>query len=538
MSNQWRDWSKSALTALATVILAVSAFAQPPRVSQPPRIGNNSSEFGNYDRMIQDGLGSQPALRSNSPMQTEPTIDVSRVDRLKVQNLLNECVLEAERLYRALEVDYRQSPAIRPFLGDVISMRARASRAAQDVKAGKNLQTLLPEFQQLGSEWRNVSHQMAQSRALSAVSMDSIGRIDRLERELEKLFKLEPQFDRRALLMEFARLSTASNNLVQELELDRNSGDQMLQLIYDARKLDQQAFILKERVVDNYSYTDIVNEYGRFSQMWRVIVPKLRTLDNRYIERTINNVVLADNNLHDLLWIEQQTNRENLSMIAGALARDVDEFFNRVPLKLLLHFKDVASILQTADDFYGTVQNLQDCIDRKEQDQVIHDCYRHVEEYGVMFVRSFEPLRSSAGRVVLREIEDGMMALRKELNIAGTVSSVDSRELISTAARLETLADHLQLDVAQWLNYERPAYRNQATQDVTRFVQRTQAIHRMLQSRPTASQLKKELDNLYVEFEAVYMHLGRCNTEHRRHLKDMAYDIGSAINTMRTPLSL
>ena len=537
MSNQWRDWSKSALTALATVILAVTAFAQPPRGTQPPRIGDNSSEFGAYDRMIKDGLGSQPTLRSN-PLGTQPAIDVSRVDRRQVQNLLNECVAEAERLYRALEADYRRSPAIRPFLSDVISMRARAARAAQDVQTGTDLRTLLPEFQQLGSEWRNASHQMAQARTLSPASLDSIGRIDRLERELEKLFRLEPQFDRRALLLEFSKLSSAAGNLVQELELDRNNGDQMVQLIYDARKLDQQAYILQQRIVDNYSYTDIVNEYGRFSQMWRIIVPKLRSLDNRYIERGINNVVLADNNLHDLLWIEQQTNSENLKMIADSLARDVDEFFSRVPLKLLLHFKDVASILQTADDFYGTVQNLQDCIERKESERVIHDSYRHVEEYGVMFVRNFEPLRSSAGRIVLREIEDGMMALRKELNIAGTVSSVDSRELIPTAARLENLADHLQLDVSQWLNYERPAYRAQATQDVARFVQRTQSIHRMLQSRPTATQLKKELDDLYVEFEAVYLHLGRCNTEHRRHLKDMAYDIGSAMNTMRTPLSL
>lgn len=520
------------MTALATVILTATAFAQ-----QPPRIGNNSTEFGAYDRMIQDGFGSSPRLQDNS-FGTPSTVDVSRIDRRKLQNLLNECVAESQRLYRALEADYQRYPAIRPFLSEVISMRARAARTAQDVQAGTDLQRLLPEFQQLGSEWRNASHQMAQTRELSRVSVDSIERIDRLERELEKVFKLEPQFDRRALLLEFSKLYSATANLVQELELDRNSGDQMMQLIFDARKLEQQTSLMQQRAVGNYSYTDIVNEYGRFSQMWRTLVPGLRALNNRYIARGINNVVLADNNLHDLLWIEQQTNTENLKMITDSLARDVDEFFSRVPLKLLLRFKDVASILQTADDFYGTVQNLQDCIERDERDEVIHDCYRHVEEYGVMFVRGFEPLRSSAGRVVLREIEDGMMALRKELNIAGTVSSVDTRELMDTAAKLEMLGDHLKLDVKQWLDYERPSFGNQATQDVNRFVQRTQTLNRMVQTRPTASQLKKQLDDLYVEFEAVYRHLGRCNTEHRRHLKDMAYEIGSAINTMRSPLNL
>jgi len=238
------------------------------------------------------------------------------------------------------------------------------------------------------------------------------------------------------------------------------------------------------------------------------------------------------------MWLEHQTSRENLKMIADSLSRDVDEFFNRVPLRLLLHFKNVASILQTADDFYGTVQNLQDCIERNESDQEIRECYRHVEDYGTQFVRAFEPLRSSSGRVVLREIEDGMLALRNELNIAGTVDAVDVRSLIQTAARLEVLADHLEMDVTQWLNYERPSYATQAAQASDRFVKQAQRLHRSLQSRPTAAELKREVENLYVEFERIYGYLGRCRTEDRAHLKNIAYEIGAELNKIRTPLNL
>lgn len=529
MSNQWRDWGRSLATALATVVLAVSAFAQ-----QPPRIGSsNSNDFDTFDRIFQQGAS--PANTRSNSFSNPSTVDVSRVDRRVLQNLLTECVTESERLYRALEADYRRYPAIRPFLSEVISLRARASRTSQDVRAGTDLQRLLPEFQRLGSEWRNVSHQMAQTRELSRKSLDSVDRIDRLERELEKVFKLEPQFDRRALLLEFSRLESAISNLAKELELDRS--DAVMPLIYEARKLDQQAYIISQRVVDQYPYTDIVNEYGRFGQMWRVMLPKLRQLNNRYIERSIGNVAVANNNLNDLLWLEQQTNRDNLKMIADSLAQDVDEFFNRVPLRLLLHFKDVASILQTADDYYGTVQNLQDCIQRNEDDASLHECYRHVEEYGLEFVRNFSSLGSSSGQVVLREIEDGMIALRNELNIAGT-GAVDTGKLIPTAARLEVLADHLQLDVNQWLNSERPSYRSQALQASDRFVRQTIKIHRMMQTRPTAVALKAEVDDLYVQFERLYQYLGRCNTEQRRHLKTLAYEIGDAINTMRAPLNL
>ena len=75
------------------------------------------------------------------------------------------------------------------------------------------------------------------------------------------------------------------------------------------------------------------------------------------------------------------------------------------------------------------------------------ECYRYVEEYGDDFVRAFEPLRSQAGRVILREIEDGILSLRNELNLAGTVTSIDTRAMLDTAAGLENLADHLDFDV-------------------------------------------------------------------------------------------
>lgn len=531
MANQWKDWGRSTLAALVTVSMAASGVAQPPT-----RIGDNSSEFNTFDRVIREGVSGRE--RHADPFRPSTEVDLSRVDRRVLRNLLSECVTEAERLYRALEQDYRRAPELRSFLASVSSMRVRASRASQEVQAGIDLQRLLPEFQQLGSDWRNVSHRMSQSRQLSRASLDSIDRIDRLERELEKVFKMEPQFDRRALFMEFTRLESAINILLQNLQDDRGAGDAVVQLIYDVRKLDQQAYLLQSRVYDQYSYTEMVNEYGRFKQIWRTLIPRLRQLNNRLVDRSVTNIALSDDRLHDLLWLEQQTSRENLKMIAESLSRDVDEFFNRVPLRLLLHFKNVASILQTSDDFYGTVQNLQDCIERNESDQEIRDCYRHVEEYGMAFVRAYEPLRSSSGRVVLREIEDGMLALRNELNIAGTVDSVDVRELITYAAKLDVLADHLQMDVTQWLNYERPNYRNDAMQTADRFVKQAQRLHRSLQSRPTATELKREVENLYVEFERIYQYLGRCRTEHRAHLKSLAYEIGDELNKIRTPLNL
>jgi hypothetical protein len=272
--------------------------------------------------------------------------------------------------------------------------------------------------------------------------------------------------------------------------------------------------------------------------MWSTLYTKLRTVDNRYIERSTRHIMDADDALHDLMWLEKQSNRERLRQVADALTRDVDEFFNRTPLKLLVHFKDVASILETADNFYGTVQNFKDCLARNEDDRTLLDCFRYVEEYGADFVRSFAPLRSTAGRVVLREIEDGIASLRSELNLSGSTTSIDTRQMLASAANLENLADHLDLDVQQWLSRDPQSFRTEALRASTQFVQRTRRLHRLLQSRPSVTELRRETGDLYEDWRKIYSYLGQCRTEDRQHIAYLARDISTAIYNLRTPLEL
>lgn len=533
MLSQREDWYLSVIAALLTVTTSVSAIGQVKN-----RVTSRESDFGNMDKLLRDNTGAPGFDNRANILNHMPDVDLRGVDPRVVRNLLNESVSASEQLYRSLTRDYQRYPEIRPLLTELISTRAKASRISQDLRDGETLQRLLPEFQQLNSDWHLLSHRLSQARGLSRESVDGVERVDRLGRELEKLFKMEPQLDRRTLLVELSRLASSVGSLVDELEVDRNHDNQVFELIVDARKLEQEAGRVQDLVLDQHPYTQIVSEYSSFSRMWTAMLPRLQLIDSRYVERSVRNIMDSDNTVHNLLWLEQQTDRAHLGQVADALMRDVDEFFNRTPLKLLLHFQEVADVLETASDFYGTVQNFKDCVDRKENEQILLECYRYVEQYGESFVQAFEPLRSQAGKVVLREIEDGILALRNELNLAGTVTSIDTRAMIPAAANLELLADHLDLDVRQWLSRDRQSFRTQALQASTRFVQRTQKIHRLLQSRPTANELKQETSDLVEEWRTIYNLLGRCNTEHRQHLFTLSRDISEAIYTLREPLQL
>jgi hypothetical protein len=451
---------------------------------------------------------------------------------------MKETIDESGRLYTSLDADYRRSPALRPLLSDLLRLRNLTSQINQDLTAGVRLEDIVADFRQIDADWRLLSHRLSQSSGLSSTTKQSIDRIDRLDQQVGKLFQVGPTLDRRALQQQLGILSNSLFNMSDELRRDMNASAKVTQMVSDTRKLEQQVTRIDALVLDQYPYERIVSEYNRFERSWAVMLEQLRTVSNPYIARSVRRIIDADNMVHELLWIENTTSRAQLKTTTDNLIRDVDEFYNRTPLKLLLSFKNAAGTLQIADNFYGTVQNFKDMLERNESDQQLIESYRYVEEYGAIFVRTFSTMKSQAAVVVLREIEDGIAALRTELNLGGTVSQVDTRRLVPIAASLENLADQLNYDVRNWMNAERPTYRAEVTAAAAAFLTRTQRMHRMLDAQPTLQELQRETDSLYTEWKTIYGYLDRCRTADRTNLSQVAAEIRIDLTDLNSSLRL
>ena len=528
--NVWEPCC-AVMTALLTVCVAASAIAQPPT-----RISRSDSDLDGLNRLLLQGgtfNGRAPAASG-----LDRDLDVSRVDLNTLANLLREAVDEASRLYRALDEDRIRNPQVRALLSELLQLRARASGLRNDLRDRVSLTTLVPAFRQLDSDWRLLSHRLSQTPQLSRTTTESVNRLDGLNRQLGKLFQMNPTLDRRELTMQLASLASTYANLIQELELDLSGGGQTLTLVMDARKIQQQLWRVEQLVLEQATYEQIVSAYSRADRMWTVLYEQLRTNSNRFVERAVRNISNTDNAIHELLWLEQGTDRTRLLQIADTLMRDVDEFYGRTPLKLLLGLSNPEQLMATADNFYGTVQNLKDVLDRNENQQQMIEAYQYVEEYGQDFVRVFSQLRSQAARVVLREIEDGIASLRSELHLTGTVNEVDTSQLLRVAASMENLADLLDYEVRTWLNSDRQSFRSDALQASATFAQRAQRLHRMLYNQPTRQELEREAMGVAADWERIYQYLGRCQTPNRTTLARLAGEIRQAIYDVSAPLQL
>ena len=533
LSPRLPEFGRAMVTAILTVTVASSVMAQTSRISR------TEQDFNELNRRVPAGeLGSLDDIRTRPTATPTRPVDYSKVDQRALANLMKETIDESSRLYASLDADYRRNPSLRALLSDFQKLRRLTSLINQDLTSGVSLENIVADFRQIDADWRLLSHRLTQATGLSSASKQSIDRIDNLDQQVGKLFQVEPSLDRRELLQQLGIMENSLFNMSDELRRDLNASPKVSQLVNDARKLQQQVARIEELILDNYPYERIVTEYNRFDRSWVLLLDQVRTVSNPAIERSVRRIIDSDNLVHELLWIEHTTSRAQLKQTADALIRDVDEFYNRTPLKLLLTFKNATGTLQIADNFYGTVQNFKDILDRNEPDEQLVESYRFVEEYGTVFVRTYSVMKSQAAVVVLREIEDGIAALRAELNLGGTVSQVDTRELLPIAASLENLADQLDLDVRNWLNAERPAYRAEVTAASAAFMKRTQRLHRMLDAEPTLQELQRETDSLYEEWKVVYGYLSRCRTADRVNLSQIAAEIRIDLTDLNGSLRL
>jgi hypothetical protein len=101
-----------------------------------------------------------------------------------------------------------------------------------------------------------------------------------------------------------------------------------------------------------------------------------------------------------------------LRLCIEALVRDVDEFEDRTPLKLLMEFKD-QPVLQITDDFKAAVSSLREQINLDAPRAKLEECFAPVSQHGAAFVQAWGNVKSQPAKVVLNEIADDIVSLER-----------------------------------------------------------------------------------------------------------------------------
>lgn len=509
--------------AAAAVLAASSTLAQ----AQQPYNANEVIDLYNQQNIFDDS-----ARRSFGPATESVTLP-NNVDLNGIRRGLDAAAADARALSDSLNAQVRYVPAVRAYLADIVRLQALAQSISRRASTKADLERAIPDLRQLDSDWRLVSYRLSQVRGLDRTATDLIKRLDATGDQLTKMLQIGPSVDYRALVQATASLSTAISRLVQDLDWEIGRTNEGRQLVLDGQRIQQQAAHLSDTVFQQDSYDHIKQDYSLFQQFWTPFLAKLRTVNNRIIDRDVQQVAQAEREVAAQLRLEQTLDRQQLLYMADNLTRNVDNFFENAPVKMVMRLPEANRALASADAFYGMFENFIDCVNRGENQGDLQDAFGYVDSEWNTFSRVYRPLQSTDAQQVLNAIDKDIASLRDALLIQ---EDFDRRKASELAALVDNLASYIDRDTRSWLAKARPAYSAEAQREVTNFRAGARELHEALVAGANLREIRQMCDSLFDNWRRVYSHIIKCQTSERPSLASTSSQTTPALVELRTLL--
>ena len=515
--------------AAAAALFAGTVLAQP---GQPGTFdaGSTLELYNTQDPEFIAPAGTPFGAASAAPAELPPNVDVAAVRRG-----LDAAARDASALYDSLNGQVRYAPAVRTYLASVLQLRARAGRLSQTVRTAGDLQRQVPELKALDSDWRLLSYNLKQVRELDRTALDLIARLDATDESLGKMLQMGPSINYRELIAKTGALVQSLDRLVQDIDYELGRTSQARDLIIDGQRVQQAAQHLADYAFAQSEHARLSDDFKLFQQYWSPYLGKLRTVNNRTIDRDVQRVQQVEREVSALLWQKQTIDRQQLLYLTKALERDVDDFFSRAPLKMLIKLPQADQALPTADAFYGVFENFIDCVNRGENVAELQDAFRYINDNWKDFSRVYRPLNSGDAQQVLNGVEKDVAALRQGLLVADT--GLDRTRAGDLAATIENLAGYLDRDTRSWLQKERPPYASDAQHEVAHFVADSRELHAAIVGGADIREVRQMADALFETWRRVYGYVVRCQTSERPHLASTSSQTTPALVELRTLLA-
>ena len=479
-------------------------------------------------------LSPTPA-RSTAPRATvAPTprvVNSPTREMIQARRVLADLQRDADQLTTLLNADVTRVPGIRPYLGDVLRLRARAAVLNQRAGQINDHREILADLQNLDRDWRVLAYRLRSIRGLDSRVEQLIVRLDGYAESLSAAFNMQPQVDHRELLQKAAALSSGLHGLIEDIEIELSQSTDRHQLLLDGRRVEQQAVSVTNTIADHAEYQVISEEYKKFKSLWTPFGAKLRPLGNRYIERDVRRVNEIDGEIHTLLLLPQDHDQSQILHLAELLKKDVDDFYARAPLRLLIELPENERVLPAADQFFGVCENFIRNVENGEEMGLIIEDYGYIEASWQEFDRLLRPVNSRAAQQVLQTIQERMQAIRTALHMQDGFNRSVSIDL---AASLDNLAEHLQQDIGHWLAFQPTSFRNQALRDSAEFATAAHQLHVEVLNGGDARTIRQSADRLHDLWRNVHRWVGECQTDDRIHLQRISSRITPALVDLRT----
>ncbi len=539
-ANRRQNGSAGATVLLTTCVVfsgLQTAFAQgsyTPTRPSATRVSYTPDETRGIINDLSNGFMddfSRRQLPSGSSSVTAPTNEIR-----KLRPLIREFADEMQQLVYELTDEMRSLPTLRPILTDALKVSALAVGLDRAMQTINDHRLVLRDIQELDVAWRELDYRLASVRGLSRPTQDRIASLKLIEDDINKSIGVAPQFNRQALFEATYNLAQDLRTLISDVQVElgpRDSQSVLLNLNRARQQVLNLSSLLEQNNVDSQL---IVDEYRRFQTLWNPEQMKLQAFNNLYLERSIRRIMQTDGEIHQLLLLPNQVDRQQLTYLASSLKRDIDNFFDRTSLKLLMNMPQANRVAGVASEFYGVCEHFVSEVQSNARHEQLVDSFRYIEEAQRHFSDVFYNIPSNDALAALQQIEQTIATMSSALRVQR--DSFDRRSAIELVARVESEIMQLESATMRWLSVDRQQFANACLQSVRTLRQQTQQLSQDLVRGANTQQLRVRTEELYDTWRTVYNYLVRCQTSDRTNLGRISSRITPALVELRTMLTL
>ncbi len=526
-------WRRLVVLAVAfSVSLASMVAVQAQSSDRRQMMDDFYKEFQN---ITQDQQELRDHQREANPALMTHQANVTPEQLRQIQRVLPMVAREADQFADLLDQNMNRTPRIRSVWPKVLQLRARINYLSQQSGSSSNPSDMVAQLKSIDRDWRVIANYLEQTRDLDRRVLESVERLNTYSKQISQSLSIDPQLDRTQLVQQTASLSAGINNLLEDVEFEVPDLAERNRLILEGQRLEQQVRHVSYLVSGTTDPARVIDYYKRFQKDWYPYAASLRRYNSKYLERSVRRISSADMEINQLLWLPHQVDRSRLLYVTTSLERELDEFFTRAPLKLLISLPDSDMVISTSSQFYGVCENFIDGVNAGESISDLADSYRYVEDGWRDFISVFRPIKSQKARLVLTDIEKGVLSLRDALQVTSG-GGVDQHELANVAAQLEVYVSNLGYDLRSWVTERRPTFYREVEAEHKKFVSLSQHMHEALIRGESAHDLRRDAEDLSESWRRLYGYVRQCNSSHRDSMLFSASKITPAIIELRSAL--
>ena len=521
---------------LATTFSVVAWIECPQAMAQGSGVIRTSHTKERMRELIDDyskSVGFDTDLERPRQSKWKSTQPQEKADDKATRQSLRGFVESMTQLTYALNEQVGKLNGLRPSYNEALRLSGTATALLKRAEKSGIDAAMIEDLQQLDADWRELAYKLENMRGLSDDARDLLADIGGADKDIRQHIGIQPQLDRRQLNVKAASLLADIENLQEDINAELGNSRESQAYKRAISRVRQTAINMVSIVRDDQIDADtITDEYKHFEELWKPLATDLRSEEDRYIERGLRRVIASANDVRQLLLLPQQLDQTQYLFLVNGLKKDIDEFFERTPLILVMTLPNSKQALQVAEQFYGACARFVEVANQSQESAAIVESFRKIEQAERAFHEVYRDIDSDRASAVLARIVQTTNSLRNSLHLQH--DDVDTHVTTDLAASIQSSTEQIATLARRWLEESEQPFGAECLRAADELADSATRLHDELVDGRHPTEVKEAMADVYDKWRDVYQYVVKCKTRQRESFVRVGSTLTPAIVDLRT----